>query len=72
MGCCGGNGRRNIPKAYFRLFFHRVHKSEVDRRLKICLDCKQHKWFLGFLVCGKCYCFLPAKAHSGTCPELHW
>ena len=70
MGC-GCKKYLEIPRGFFRLVT-KVEKSEVNRRIKICLDCDKSRWFFGFLLCRKCGCFIPAKAQSGTCPDLHW
>jgi len=76
MTCCGKsklNKAKNIAKGFTALAIGKKYEF-TDGRIRTCRKCDDNYWIKKTLWCGKCKCFIPAKARveSEKCPLDKW
>lgn len=76
MACCGKNTvkkAKNIVKGFTALATG-VKYEFTDDRVRVCQTCEVNYWLGRRLFCGKCKCFVPAKARvkDEKCPLDKW
>jgi len=78
MTCCGKTKQiagkvKNIAKGA-SAYAVGIKYEFTDGRIRICRGCPENYWIKKTLWCGKCGCFVPAKARveAEKCPLNKW